>query len=529
MPGMRCGHLWMVLTCIVLSALWIDFGEIHRCHTADSIVMALVSLYHWTPLYWEQDRLGMLFPLAATPWRHPLDNLLAQGAMTSVAALASMFLLGWYTVGRRRGTAIGALAGLFLVGFCRLDQQFEYLIMLQQNAPALALGVGGLLMLGRWGRQPSAVWPMLGVTALAAAHWINPAMAFVLGPLVIVRGLCFRELPAYFSAWDEARETSRVEPLPTAEGIAWPWRVRPARDEALALLAIVASVGGCILLSRLTAQPKAYHFLAFGDWMACLRDMHSGLHVYFHHRWFSAVEITALVGVLTLFWPAGRRAARLSVPVVAGLLLVAAVQFAFMGSLDHVRENHSARYILLSVLIWQAVWVGFAVIQLGAVLPSTRWSRALPLSLAVAMTLLVAVRHGTPSVERVRAALDESLGRYTDDLLAADCTHVTGDYWHAWPAMFHVNLRLADQRSSRTVWAIAPRSSATAEKWRRVPWTEARIGAIAGDEPQAARFLGQYQVPPVWMSGRVGTIRVLRPASDWHEQPVPSERQLVRK
>jgi hypothetical protein len=69
---------------------------------------------------------------------------------------------------------------------------------------------------------------------------------------------------------------------------------------------------------------------------------------------------------------------------------------------------------------------------------------------------------------------------------------------------------------------------ATADKWRRVPWTEARIGAIAGDEPQAARFLEQYQVPPVRVSGRVGAIRVLRPTSDWHEQPAPTARQLVR-
>ncbi len=517
-----------MLTCVVLSALWIDFGEIHRCHTADSIVMALVSLYRWTPLYWEQDRLGMLFPLAAAPWRHPLDNLLAQGAMTSTAALASMFLLGWYTVGLRRGTAVGALAGLFLVGFCRLDQRFEYFIMLQQNAPALALGVGGLLALDRWSRQRSILWAMLGVSALAAAHWINPAMAFVVGPLVVVRGLCFRELPAYFAAWDSVQQADHTAlPLPEMNP-AWRSRLRPTKDEVVALVAIAASVAGCMLLSRLTAQPKAYRFLAFGDWMSCLREMHGGLHVYFHHRWFSAIEITAAVGVLTLFWPAGRRAARHSMPMVAGLLLVAAVQFAFMGSLDHVRENHSARYILLSVLVWQAALLGFAAVQIGAVLGELRWSRTLPVSMSVAMMLVIAVRHGAPSAQRVRAALDESVGRYTDDLLAADCTHVTGDYWHVWPAMYHANLRLADQCSSRTIWGIAPRSLATADKWRRVPWTEARIGAIVGDEPQAARFLQQYHVPAVLMSGRVGDIRVLRPTSDWHEQPAPHARQLVR-
>ena len=63
---------------------------------------------------------------------------------TSLAALASMFLLGWYTIGWRRGIALGSLAGMFLVGFCRIDQQFEHFIMLQQNAQAQLGGIGDL-------------------------------------------------------------------------------------------------------------------------------------------------------------------------------------------------------------------------------------------------------------------------------------------------------------------------------------------------------------------------------------------------
>ena len=154
----------IVCVCLIVAAVGIDFGQIHRYHTADSVVMSLVSLYQWTPLYWEQDRLGMLFPLLATPWRHPLDNLLALGAMTTVAGLSSFFLLGCYAVGASRGIAAGALAAIFLIGFCRVEQQFEHLVMLQQNAQALAIGIGGLLLLDRWARSVGrwavqAAWP----------------------------------------------------------------------------------------------------------------------------------------------------------------------------------------------------------------------------------------------------------------------------------------------------------------------------------------------------------------------------------
>jgi hypothetical protein len=529
-------ELAIVLACLAVSALWIDLGTIHRHHTSDSIVMVLVSLQAWTPLYWEQDRLGMLFPLLATPWSHPLANLLVQGALTTLAGLSCAFLLGWYTVGFRRGIAVGALAAIFLVGFCRFDQQFEHLIMLQQNAQALAIGLAGLLLLARWTRHGPIGWAVAGTSSIAAAHWVNPGLAFVLGPLLLVRGPCFRDLAQSLEASDAERELGGDAPssplfAPGHKELTGGWRgrVRPSRDEIVGLVAVGLSVVGCIALSRLAAEPKPYHFLPPRAWLACAVDMYRQLHVYFHHRWFSAVEITAALGLLSLAWPAGRCALRLSLPMVAGLLAVAAVQYAFMSGLDHVRLNHSARYVILPVLLWQAALLGFAAIQLGAVLRPTRLARALPASLAVAMLLVVATRHGLPSTVVVRAELDASLGRYSEEILAAECTHVTGDYWHVWPAVFHANLRLADARSSRRVWGIAERSRPTRPQWRAIPWTDTRIAEIVGDERQAAEFLARYGVPPAVERERRATIRVLSLSADWNAPPELAARSSERK
>jgi hypothetical protein len=154
-------------------------------------------------------------------------------------------------------------------------------------------------------------------------------------------------------------------------------------------------------------------------------------------------------------------------------------------------------------------------VQFGAVLPVTGWSRALPAGLALAMTLVVMAAHGRPGFDVVRRELNQTLGKYTDDILAAECTHVTGDYWHVWPAVFHANLRLAESGSPRTVWGIAPRSRATETLWRDVPWQTVRIAEIAGDERQAAEALARYRVPPLTEQSPQGTIRVLTLTADW--------------
>jgi hypothetical protein len=527
MRAVRRYDFWIVLVALVACSLWIDFSRIHRFHNSDSLVMVLTSLYQWTPLFWEQDRLGMLFPLLAVPWHHPLANLLAQGAMTTLVGLSSFFLLGYYVAGRDRGITIGALCGIFLVVFARLEQRFAHLIYVHQFATASAVGLAGLILLDRWARGRSAILAAAAVVLVFVAHWINPGVAFAFGPLLVARGLCFRPLGDYFDQLDRARLSGGAEPP-------WPWtsnaadaaaavpagRLRAARlskDEVVGIAAVACSLAGSVILSRTLAEPLPYAFLPPDEWWACAVGVWNSLNGLYQHRWYGAVNVTALVGLATLYWPAGRKAARLSLRMAAGLLLAAAVQYAFMTSLDHVHRTHYPRYVAMAVLFWQAALVGFAVIQVAAVMPATKLGTRLPTLLVAAMTLVVAVGHGRPSISVVRAEIDASLGKYTDDILAARCTHVTGDYWHVWPAMFHVNMRLADERSPRLVWGIAQRSLPTEKYWRQIPWTEVRIAEIIGDEPQSRGFRAHYRLPPVAEREQVGRIRVLCPTAPWDE------------
>ena len=235
----------------------------------------------------------------------------------------------------------------------------------------------------------------------------------------------------------------------------------------------------------------------------------------FDRRWFRTIELAAAIGVATLVFPSGRRAPRVSLPIVAVLLAVAAVQFAFMSSINHVLESRSPRYLMMAVFFWQAACVGILRRAVGGraaagVSCVDRGGDAGRGDDRGGRRCSWATRFGAWCGPR-------SIGRWVASPTISwppRCTHVTGDYWRAWTAMFHVNLRLAEAGSPRRVWAICHRSRATAKYWRQVPLAETRIAEIIGDEPQSLQFRQHYQAPRSWRAEQVGTIRVLRPIDE---------------
>src|SRR5262245_16351545 len=160
-----------LLLCAV-AALWIDFSRIHLGQTSDSLIPVLVSLQQWTPFYWEQSRFGMLTPLLAIPFDHPLANLLVQDGVMIFAGLAAIGLLTrffirsriWFTV------ACGSSA-VFLL--CLAEPlRCDYLIA-QPYGLSFSLGLAAILLLekrGTWRR-----WSIVTVLMLLAS-WVNLAV-----------------------------------------------------------------------------------------------------------------------------------------------------------------------------------------------------------------------------------------------------------------------------------------------------------------------------------------------------------------
>jgi hypothetical protein len=150
---------------------------------------------------------------------------------------------------------------------------------------------------------------------------------------------------------------------------------------------------------------------------------------------------------------------------------------------------------------------------------ATRYPRA-PAFLAalLALPLAAVVVGGPPSLTGVRADLDAVAGKLTEDVLAARCQLVAGDYWSVWPAVWHAalvarerGLRDAAGDGPRRVWGVTHRSTPTVAQWKGIPAASIRICRPHGVEPEreAERWLRAYHAWPARVVERRATVDVL--------------------
>src|SRR5215510_15158256 len=131
------------------SALLADFGRFHRVHHGDTILSVMISLYHWTPFYWDQDRFGMLIPFLAIPFRNPFWNLLFQCGMSLFAGLGALMLFVRYSAVDSNWPLAAMIAALGALAAGPRSPLFEAFLPAQVYAPGLATLLLGLLLLSR--------------------------------------------------------------------------------------------------------------------------------------------------------------------------------------------------------------------------------------------------------------------------------------------------------------------------------------------------------------------------------------------
>jgi hypothetical protein len=130
-------------------------------------------------------------------------------------------------------------------------------------------------------------------------------------------------------------------------------------------------------------------------------------------------------------------------------------------------------------------------------------------------------RFGPPSPARARAALDAGLGKYSEEILASGATHVIGNFWRVWPAVFHTNLLLYERGEARRVWGITYRSAPTRSLWTPADWSRARF-AVLGPDGEAEWARRHFGMPPLAWVIRPGIHGRLNPAP-----PLPASLERV--
>jgi hypothetical protein len=511
--------IWPAIIACGLAALSLDLSSIHCAQHSDSFLYALISLYRWTPFFWEQNRVGMLVPLLVMPVKNPLFNLLVQDAIYIFAGLTAPVLLARYMLRDATSTVVGLLSATAFVVLAPRRYCFEYLIDTQYGV-WLSLGLMGLIMLEAREDgfdRPRAMGWRRGVTAwilIALAHWVYCTAAMFLGALVVCRALFLRAEKRRRQTQPAADAPPAFRPWPTR----WHW-LRGETSIALALLSTGFGVG--LLLMRLapshdtrftalpmTDWPGAWYWLAHTTWQALAP------------QWWPAVLAGgALLGlVAAVAWRTPWQTAQ-TWRSAGAMLAAAAIVALFLGTRQWVGDNqYNLRYLLPSALIAATASIAVAIAPWGVWQSNRVWCGRFAAALLVAAALF---RYGLPSLAAARGALAGDSQSVTaqgwpveiraDDVVASGCTHLVGGYWRVWPAVFRANWALYERGAERVVWGVTERSGPTSRYFQSVPRDQTRIGVyIAGDD-DAPIFLDHYGLTPVDRGEPHGSIALFKP------------------
>ncbi len=442
-------------------------------------------------MYWDQERYGMLVPLLALPFRDWLANLLLQRGLLVLGGLASVVLLARYALPRRSWLVAGLVGAASLLVLMPAPWLFEYLGD-QPYGLSAALVLAGLIAAEpRAGRRGAA---RLGAAAALCllGHWVNAAAGVFLAPVALARAVADR---------------LEGEPGPAV-------RVRLGLDVGLLGLGLAAGRASIWLYPVITGYPLR---LDLGTWPVSawpemlgklLRNGLAGA----GPAWPAALAAAVAVGLL-LPWRAVEGEAstspRLRTALRALALCAAALAYALVtASLRWVSANaFHWRYLAPSLLLVHLAGLSFLAE------PLCRRPRAHRPALALALILLPAAAvaaYGPPSLARVRADLDAKLGTWTEDILAARCDLVAGDYWSVWPAVWHAGW-VAHRRGVPAPYGITHRTNATARFWKDRPAAELRICRVRGAEAQSEYWLRAFHLWPVRAVEERRTVEVAVP------------------
>jgi hypothetical protein len=530
--------LWPFLLCCAGVALCIDLGTLHCGFYADTLLPVFTSLYRWTFFAWEQDRTGMLPPLIALPFHEPLVNLLVQDAFDVFCGLAAFFLLARYVLRDATYPVVAALAAAAFVAFPPICYRYEFFVN-NYHSLWLAFGLGGLV-LAETPASGAFGWRRRGLALglFIAAHWVYCTAALYLGPLVLFRGLLV----------PNRRQDLLPDPDAGTSSVHSPGILRRWMGSELVISLLLLGLGFLVGMGfreyRLRQVPPPNHIAQFGtlppeQWWATLKGLLRNTRSFLApSSWPLLVAGLAAAGLLLLALPAVRRQASAAMRAAAALLLAAALITLFMATRTWVQVNlYFFRYLLPAVFFVQAALIAVAVAPLAAAL-GRRARKALAGLTVLLLLLATFYGYGFPSLHRVRIdlGLDPNPiagsrvpallgpGRddiVTDEVLTAHCTHIAGDYWKVYPALFRANQTLYNRGEHRTIWGLTDRCQLMYDLWKSMPPEQLCVAVPAGGDPQAEAFFKVYGLPPLTVVERRSSVWILRPTSSSLPEPSP--------
>jgi hypothetical protein len=346
--------LFFVATCISLS--WVQ-----SLHNSDTLLVSLISIDHYTPFYWGQNRLGQLFPLLVSSIGNYSANLFAQTELQVCSTLGSIVLFNLYFLhqglARTQRLAAATIAMIFTLCIFASNVQTVGILALagQPYMPSLFLVLLAVAILFRI-KVRMTVCIAACFSSLLIAFWINLSSAILAIGLI----LCV-DLSINLSTSLQASRTN--------------FEIDHAhlqiRRRLAALLALSIALGVNVWFARRYPGPSYLIFDQVDLWISGLQRLTASVVNYY----FVPIRLVAFSALL---------------------LVIAVFQVA--------RREISKQYSVRDLMAFVAVCVGFAVIAAG-----NEWVRLNlydPRYWAIPVMLLVFVATGWVSSVIVRLLSD---------------------------------------------------------------------------------------------------------------------------
>jgi hypothetical protein len=256
------------------------------------------------------------------------------------------------------------------------------------------------------------------------------------------------------------------------------------------------------------------HVAPPGEWPSRLADFARQVWMgYVPRDWAWALFVVGAVGLLLSAVPRVRAE---SGSVARACLALVPTSFAYALMMS-ISVPPRGRYFLPGIMLLAVGTVALAVGPLCGAIVARRRRLALYASISV-LLLGTAAGHGWPSPSGVRDDLERYYGGMTGDLRDARASHLAGDYWKVWPAVFHAGLAGFERGDRRIVWGLSHRSLPTRDLWEGVGRHGLRVATPAGDE-EAPGYLKAYGFPPMIRVEKLRSIQLLIPTDLKAEKP----------
>jgi len=465
--------LLLVFCVVAVSLSWVQSR-----HDADTYLHALVSLDRYQPFYWGDNRFGMLIAALAIPVRDYAANLMFQTGLytAALAGVAILFQTCFFQVdgGWSRGAAAACLSLAALLAVFRPEYYAPSVLFLgHPYAVSLLLVLAGVAIAYRSPLKPVLRWS-LALLFLLLGFWVNASHAAVATVL-------FVSLPQGSNA---AR-------------ISW-------RERFLGLACVGAAAASVLLFARQYPSLKTVALAGPSLWLDTASRMSANVTSYFIHPWVFGGLL--LLGAAAL---AARRERWIRQETVA-FVLAAAATAAGMSSLEWLRaSDFHPRYWLSPILILAFTACGLLMpLALRGLERATGSSSFAHSICGLILAAAVVQAFGLPSYSKAK---DQMLSRALElerGLQELECTHIVGDYWSGWAAVFR--RRALEGRKSNGPWALTLRAEATQPLWSAVPEASRRYCSLCGSAERDS-YLRYFGLPPMKETRRQGQWCALAP------------------